>query len=486
MHVTLNGDPIEIEVPPTMTLLELLRDELGLCGTKEGCAEGDCGACTVVLLDPEAAGGPRARAVDSCIMLAPMVDGRQLWTVEGLARDGAPHPAQQAVVERLASQCGYCTPGVVMSLVEACHRSDTGDAPLARLDDQMCGNLCRCTGYRPIREAAFELAGCRPADAIAEALADPAPVAAAAALAHGEQRWFAPEGWDALWAAIAEHPEHRLVCGGTDLGLDVTQRGARPGCLISLERLPELRALKAPADGPLVIGAATPLSDVEAWAERELPVLARMLRFFGSRQIKHRATLGGNLCTASPIGDTAPVLLALGATLVLRSAQGERPVPIDEFFLAYRQTALAPGEILARVEIPRPQRDTLLGAYKVSRRREMDISAVSGGFALRLEEGVVGEARLAFGGMAATPARAARLEAALIGQPWSEEALEAALPALEADFTPLDDHRASAWYRRTVAANLVRGFLDETRAEAPPVLPERPLSTLVHGDGGSR
>ena len=468
----LNGRPHEAAVSPHTTLLDYLRDHLRLTGTKEGCAEGDCGACTVVFAESDG-----LRAIDSCLILLPMVHGRRIWTVEGLGRPDAPHPVQSEVVEKLASQCGYCTPGVVMTLAELAHRKDV-QAPW-QIDDQICGNLCRCTGYRPIREAAEALCGSCPKDALS---ADCGAAKAPEALSYeAGARWSAPTSWDALFAARARDPEHRLVCGGTDLVLGITQRHERPPSLISVEHLPGMTTLET-VDGVHRIGAAVPLADIETWAVDALPVLARMLRYFGSRQIKHRATLGGNLGTASPIGDTPPVLVALGATIIARGPAGERAIAIDDYFVGYRQTALAADEVVARVDIPAPKPGTRLGAYKVSRRREMDISAVSGCFAVEVDAaGHVVTARLAFGGMAATTSRARNLEAALVGRPLTEAGIEPVLSVIDGDFQPLDDHRGSAWYRRTVSANLVRGFAAEMERGAFQPLPDRPLSTIVEG-----
>ncbi len=477
----LNGREVEVDgIPPTTTLLQFLREHRRLCGTKEGCAEGDCGACSVTFAEADG-----LRTVDACLILLPMVHGRRVWTVEGLAAsietDAPGHPAQLAVVDTLASQCGYCTPGVVMSLVEACHRTDLDRD--WQIDDQMCGNLCRCTGYRPIREAARRLAGTLPEDgpardvaALRDASSATTPISLE--LEVGEQSWQTPATWEEYFRFLDGHPSARLVCGGTDLALGVTQRHERPGCLVSVESLPGLRVLEADETG-FRIGAAVPLADVERWAVDALPILARMLRYFGSRQIKHRATIGGNVCNASPIGDTPPVLLALDAKLVAHGRGGERSIPIDEFFTGYRETALRQGEVLVRIELPRVSPQTRLGAYKVSRRREMDISAVAGAFMVQVEEGRVDDVRLAFGGMAATPARARHVEDALRGRTWTADALETALTRLDEDFTPIDDQRASAWYRRTVAANLLRGFYEETLETRFRALPDRPLSTIV-------
>lgn len=474
IRFSLNGKTLEADTSPNTTLLDFLRQEQRLTGTKEGCAEGDCGACTVALLDPDAVGGPAWRAINSCLTLLPMVNGRTLVTVEGLSDGETLHPAQQAVVERLGSQCGYCTPGVVMSLFESCYRDDA--ASEAAQSDQMCGNLCRCTGYRPIQDAAKDVAGCRPADRFAAALV-PAVTDPSGAWTRGDESWSMPDDWSVFFDAV-EQEEAQIVCGATDLGLQVTQRGVRFSTLVSVESLPGLRDLHV--DGDVVhIGAAVPLTDLERFAAEELPVVARMLRFFGSRQIKHRATLGGNLCNASPIGDMAPVMLALDATLVLRSRAGERELPIREFFLGYRQTALAAGEVVAAIRVRKPGPSARVGAYKVSRRREMDISAVALGAWVEVSDGLVIAARLGFGGMAATPKRASALEAALVGQPWTIDAVERLIGHLDEDFQPLSDHRGSAWYRQTVAKNLVRGFVEETEHASFQALPDRPLSTIV-------
>ena len=443
----LNGRPVEIAVAPTTTLLWWLRGE-GLCGTKEGCAEGDCGACTVVVREP----GGTLRSVNSCLQLVPALHGLQVWTVEGLEDDGL-HPAQQAMVQALGSQCGYCTPGFVMSLAEGCHRQDMSDADK---DDQLCGNLCRCTGYRPIRDALDQVAGSCPDDVLSRA--QDTGTARELQLEYDGEVFVQPTSIDALWDALDAHPDHRLIAGTTDVGLEVTKRGSRWPALVSLEALP-LAGCGETDDG-FVLGAMTRLTDLEAWSRDALPVLAKMLRYFASRPIKHRATVGGNLCNASPIGDLAPVFMALDAQLVVASRGGERLVPIDDFFLSYRQTALRPGEILAGVRIPRPDAATHLGAFKVSKRRELDISAVCAGFAVHVQDGQVAWARLAYGGMAATTRRAEGVERALVGKPWTEASVRNALEQL--DFQPLSDHRGSAWYRDTVARNLLVAFQAET------------------------
>lgn len=475
-----NGESVEVQdVSPNRTLLQHLRTGLGLTGTKEGCAEGDCGACTVAVLDRSAPGGPTYRAVNACLVLLPMVDGQDVVTVEGLAESGVPHPVQAQLVEALGSQCGYCTPGVVMSMFEACYRRDM-DEPW-KLDDQMCGNLCRCTGYRPIRDAARAVAGLRPADRFMAALeSGEDPPQSSLSYAGEGQRFFAPATYEALWPILSMHPGARLVAGGTDLSLLVTKRFEALDLLVSLERLEELSKIETKPEG-ISIGAGVRLADLEVFAKDALPPVERMLRYFGSRQIKHRGTVGGNLCNASPIGDLAPILMALDASVVIRSAWGNRGMRLDDFFVDYRKTALAPGEILERVVVPPlPSGDVRVTAYKVSKRQELDISAVSAGLFVQLDQsGVVETARFGWGGMAATPKRARRAERAVTGRRWDEASVEEAAAALDHDFAPIDDHRGSAWYRRTVAKNLLRGFFHETAGSPSPRHAHRPVGTVV-------
>ena len=473
----LNGHEVEVDgISPTTTLLQYLRLHRQETGTKEGCAEGDCGACTVALLDPDGAEGPTYRGVNSCLLLLPMVNGRRVVTVEGLADTSGPHPVQSALTEALGSQCGYCTPGVVMSMFEACYREDL-DAPW-KLDDQMCGNLCRCTGYRPIRDATEVIAGLSPKDRFAAARDAAPPRPGPLSIETESQRYFAPTTREALFDVLDAHPEHRFVAGATDLGLDVTQRHVRFECLVSVEHVSDLHGIRE-IPGGLSIGAAVPLSDLEALtATRHLP-MARMLRYFGARQIKHRATLGGNVCNASPIGDTPPVLLATDATMIALSRGGERRIPAEEFFTGYRQTALAKGEVLARIELPDVPQGARAASYKVSKRRELDISAVAASYVIETDDaGVVTRARLAYGGMAATPKRALQTEAALVGSPWTLASVEAAVALLEQDFQPMSDHRGSAWYRATLAKNLLIGFFSETADVLIPSLPEGHSGTV--------
>ena len=468
LRFLLNGEPVEpTGWTPTTTLLSWLRAS-GRTGSKEGCAEGDCGACTVAMVEPGPE-GPAWRAVNACILLLPSLQGRSLVTVEGLAAPGgrpgaAPHlhPAQQAMVERLGSQCGYCTPGFVMSLFEATYRAELAAGPAWLREDQLAGNLCRCTGYRPIREALDDVAGACPDDRFTALLHRPA-LPAALSVQIGDQRFEQPATLAEALRLLAEAPEARLVAGATDLGLEVTLRGKTWPTLISLDAIPELREIRNTPD-VFHIGAGARLSALEAATAVSQPLLHRMLRYFGARGIKNRGTVGGNLCTASPIGDLAPVMLALDATFVLASAAGERRLSAQDFFVAYRTTALRPGELLLRVELPAAAPGAQQAAFKVSRRRELDISTVSAAFSVQVDAaGRVRSARLAFGGMGALPLRATQAEAALLGALFDEEAMRRAAAALPADLSPRDDLRASASYRMRVAKNLLLGFFLERR-----------------------
>lgn len=468
----LNGRDIRIEsVPPNTTLLEWLRAS-GLTGSKEGCAEGDCGACSVAIIDRDRRGKPAYRAINSCLVPLPLLAGREIVTVEG-AGCGALHPVQQAMVGNHGSQCGYCTPGFIMSMFEGYYRDDLRTA--AQLDEQLCGNLCRCTGYRAIRDAmadAFaQRGGTDPfRTRLEHAKARLTPVRYSA---NGE-KFLRPVSLRQLFAAMAKHPEARLIAGATELGLDITKRYRRFPTLISVEAIPDLTRIRSTA-GAWEVGAAATLTRIDEMLGREYPELADMLRWFGSRQIRNRATMGGNLVTASPIGDSAPVLLALEAGVVLASAEGERTLPIDDFFVEYRKTALRPGEILKSILVPRlakgdrPRR----GFYKVSKRREMDISTVSGCFSVRVDgKGAISGVRLAFGGVAAMPVRARMTEAALLGRKWNEATLEEVLPILDAEFAPISDVRGSAGYRRRLVTGLLRKFFYDELAvpQAHPVV----------------
>jgi xanthine dehydrogenase small subunit len=454
LHV--NGRKLRAEgVAPQATLLDVLRSQ-GLTGVKEGCAEGECGACTVVLVRPR---GERSAytAVNSCLLFAAMAVGQEILTVEGLAAGGELAEAQRAMAAGGGSQCGYCTPGFVMSLFAEQYRPGRTGAcdPHA-----MGGNLCRCTGYRPIRDAALAL-GAPASDAFAARLARPAPVLGAI-----ETRGFyRPETLGECFSLLERHPEARLVAGATDLAVDSNLRGRRFATLISLEALAELRTFDDGSDA-VEIGAGLTLSEIaELW--RGAPaVWKEWLPLFASPLIRNRATLGGNLATASPIGDGAPLLLGLDARVRIASSRGVREVPIEEFFLGYRRTALGPGELLLSVVAPKPMAG-MARFFKAAKRRIDDISTVAACFAMDVDgRGRASRVRLAFGGVAAVPLRAREAERAIEGEIWNEFAVHRAQDVLAETLQPIGDHRGSAKYRMALARNLLEKFWREQQAEA--------------------
>ncbi len=470
----LNGHSVRLQdVSPNTTLLEYLRGA-GLTGAKEGCAEGDCGACSVVILGRDSQGRPCYRAINSCLVPLCLMAGREIVSVEGVAGPRKLHPVQEKMVEGHGSQCGYCTPGFIMSLFEGYYRRDIRHAD--QLDDQLAGNLCRCTGYRPIRQAALaafpELHRKKGQDCFAERLNKPVPDLGRVEYEVDGERFLRPASLDTLLQLLGQFPDARLIAGATELGLDLAKRFRKFPALISVEAVPELRRIQR-TDAEWRVGAAATLTEIEEQMAGEFPALADMLRLFGSRLIRNRATMGGNLVTASPIGDSAPLLLALDAQVVLVSLQSttagtlaplsERTLPIAEFFLAYRKTALRPGEILQTIIVPRgasqPGTSRKCAWYKVSKRREMDISTVAACFTLDLDSGgVVRHARLAYGGVAPMPVRARKTEQALVGRRWCEETIKAVLPLLETEFTPISDLRGSAEYRRALITSLFEKF----------------------------
>ena len=462
---------------PTLTVLNYLRTVERKCGTKEGCAEGDCGACTVVLGE-RIGERVRYRAVNSCILFTPTLDGKQLITIENLkARDGSLHPVQRAMVERHGSQCGFCTPGFVMSLF-ALYKSETKPSR-QRIDDILAGNLCRCTGYQPIIEAARKMYAYGGRDHFAAR--EPETLALlrtierrdTLALAHGGRRYFAPRTLDALADLVERHPEAHLLAGGTDVGLWVTKQHRALDTLIYTGDVAELNRL-AVVNGQIEIGAAVTYADAIEVLGSHYPDFGELIRRLGAVQIRHLGTIGGNVANASPIGDSLPPLIALGAILVLRRGGERRELPIEEFFVDYRKTALRSGEFVERIRLAAASPQRQFRAYKISKRFDQDISAVCGAFSLELRDGRVRDVRIGYGGMAATPKRARHCEAALIGQRWREDAVRATMRALDQDFAPISDTRASSAYRRLVARNLLhKVFLEtidaagETRVLAP-------------------
>lgn len=458
IEFALNGETVTLgQEDPHQTLLQWLRAR-GLTGTKEGCAEGECGACAVAWLAPPSRSGPaRYLPVNSCLIALGQLAGASIITVEHLARSGDLHPVQQAMIERGGSQCGYCTPGFVMSLFCEYYRPERTDYD----PHAISGNLCRCTGYRPIIEVAQNLASPHPRDPFLLELSTkrlaPSPL-------HTPTFHQPTTLKDAL-ELLSRTPQASLLAGGTDLMVSANQRHVRYPALISLEHVDELKHLEA-TPTEVVIGAGVTLSTLEHWLTEhaaDLPALQDLLPLFSSRLIRNRATLGGNLGTASPIGDSPPVLLALDATLELVSTAGTRLVKASDFFEAYRETKLTQGELIKSVHVPRPA-PAIQRFYKVSKRALDDISTVAAAFTLDLQaNGCVRSLRVAYGGIATTPLRAFAVEDAARGKPWDDAALHALLPLLDAVGTPMSDHRGSKNYRRAMVRSLFEQFFCESK-----------------------
>ena len=448
------------DVAPDRTLLDVLREDLRCTAVKEGCASGDCGACTVAVAEAEEGGRLHWRAINSCIRLAHSVEGMAVFTAEDIAGEGGRlHPAQRAMLECHGSQCGFCTPGFVMSLF-ALHRQRDG-AAVSRDEalHALSGNLCRCTGYRPILDAAQTMHHWPDVPLDESGLLQQLKLLAQdgrAPVADSASNFYAtPTTLSELLRLRAAHPQALIAAGTTDVGLWVTKQHRRFGQIIDVTRVTELRRVERGAHS-LSIGAAASLTEAfDALAESR-PQLKPFFDRFAGLPVRESGTLGGNVANGSPIGDSMPLLIALGATLVLTSTRGERTLPIEDFYLAYRKTALAPDEVLARIEVPQPTPHEWLRADKISKRFEDDISAVCLAVALQVEDGVIHSARIGAGGVAAVPARAIQTEAALAGQQCAEAIFDAAATVLEAEFKPLSDMRASSAYRRAVLGNLLR------------------------------
>jgi xanthine dehydrogenase small subunit len=503
-------------VPPDRTLLEVLREDLACTGTKEGCGEGDCGACTVVL-GQAGAQGIEYRAINSCIRLAHSVDGMALWTVEDLAaEDGTLHPAQEAMVQCHGSQCGFCTPGFVMSLFgmyqnHVCH-GETITRELAQ--EELSGNLCRCTGYRPILDAAQKMAGLPAVKVDEKKLAAllksvrhapphfsvrPEPVeglqaSTGSARTVGSGAYLTPHSLPALLAARAAHPDAQIVAGCTDVGLWVTKMHMRFAKVLDVTRTRELRRIEC-YDNHIAIGAAVTLADAYDALIVDRPQLKTFANRFAGLPVRNSGTLGGNVANGSPIGDSMPLLIALGAHVVLMSERGHREMPIENFYTGYRKNVLAADEVLAWIKVPRPAHPhpsplpqagegagavtglapsplrgegggegrEFLRAYKISKRFDDDISAVCLVIHMQLKEGRVAKISIGAGGVAATPVRAVKTEGALLGKPWTPEIAKEAMGSLRAEFQPISDMRASAAYRSEVLGNLMQRFWLETQ-----------------------
>ena len=476
-------------VPPDRTLLEVLREDLGCTGTKEGCGEGDCGACTVVLGEPDGHGKVRYSAVNSCIRLAHSVDGMALWTAEDLAEDpliqpvatstqpadqtthhSALHPAQEAMVQCHGSQCGFCTPGFVMSLFGMYQNRVCQGQSISRAQAQqdLSGNLCRCTGYRPILDAAQQMAQLPPmAVNEAELLQKLELLALTPQAPEANLAYIAPTTQAELLAARAAHPQAQVVAGATDVGLWVTKQHRQLAQVLDVTRAAELRRID---DTPehIAIGAAVTLTEAFARLTAQWPSLAEFAHRFAGLPVRNSGTLGGNVANGSPIGDSMPLLIALRAQVVLASqARGERALPLEALYTGYRQNVMAADELLVRIVVPKPTSSEQLKAYKISKRFDDDISAVCLVLNLDTADGTVQRASIGAGGVAATPVRAQQTEAALQGQPWTEATVQQAMRVLQAEFSPISDMRASGNYRRTVLGNLLQRFWLESQGGAP-------------------
>ena len=470
---------------PTQTILQHLREDLHCTGTKEGCAEGDCGACTVVIGSLQD-GQLAMKAVNACIQLTPTLDGKALFSVEDLQQaDGTLHPVQQALVECHGSQCGFCTPGFVMSLWSMYLKQEGKQPTRCQINDALSGNLCRCTGYRPIIDAALRMGELAPVAfdrARLAAMLAPLQRDALATYSAAGHHFHAPRTLDELVALRAAHPAATLLAGGTDIGLWVTKQMRDLGDIIYLGHVAALGKITHD-DGMLDIGAGVTLEDAyQALAAQYPDELGEMWQRFASLPIRNAGTLGGNVANGSPIGDSMPWLIALGSQVVLTSNAGQRTMPLEALYLDYQKKDMRPGEFVQSVRVPLPREGVRFRTYKLAKRFDQDISAVCAAFAFRFDGEFVREARIAFGGMAAIPKRAAATEALLVGKPWTDATVSAAMAMMAHDYAPLSDMRASSEYRMKTAQNLLRRFWFETRQDAP-LAPDAVNAFAVHASG---
>ena len=463
----LNGDLKEVSVRPDTTVLDWLRGPQRLTGTKEGCAEGDCGACSVLIGDPSLENGNvHYHAVNSCILAMGQIDGRALVTVEGLKGERL-HPVQEAMAENGSSQCGFCTPGIVISIAGLA--ANTAEASDQDIHDALAGNLCRCTGYRPIVEAARKAIGVNGSSIKGPLASTLAKVQPRRSVAVGGSIFNQPATLNELLQLRKDMPEAILLGGGTDLGVALADYHSDWTEVISLARVGELRAVRENEDH-LSFGAAVTWEEVLDSVAPFYPSFATLIRRFGSTQIRSMGTIGGNIGTASPIGDGPPALIALGAEIELASLGGHRFLPLEDFFLDYRKTELRPDEVIVSVSVPKPKEGQEFRVYKISKRYDQDISTVCGAFSIVREEEVVRSARIAFGGMSATPQRAPAAERAFVGSSFDRKAIAACAAAIGAHFKPLTDWRGSADYRLDVAANLAERFRRDVSGEIVEVM----------------
>jgi xanthine dehydrogenase small subunit len=489
VRFVLDGEVVNAAgLSPTTTVLQYLREKAYRPGTKEGCAEGDCGACTVVLGEL-VDGRIKLRSVNACIQLLPMLHGKALFTVESLKslKDGSLHPVQQALVDNHASQCGFCTPGFVMSLFALFKANAAPDR--AQINDALSGNLCRCTGYRPIIQAAEQMASLADSDnwmatpatdqqpiepeeqALVDLLSDIQGTETLHIRHDDGMQYYAPATIDALADLYLQYPHATLVAGNTDVGLWINKQLRKLPLMISLAGVQELKTIRIDQDA-ISISAGVSVTDAFAAIQQHFPALKDLFRRFASMPVRNAATLVGNIANGSPIGDSMPILITLQSEIQLRQGSNERVLALQDFYLGYQQKDLRAGEFVQALRIPLNQQQYQMASYKVSKRFDQDISAVCAAFVLGLDDaGKVAHIRIAFGGMAAIPARATQCEAALLGQVWEQSTIDVARARLAEDFSPLSDMRASADYRQRVAQNLLQRFYQQTLNEGT----EKPL-----------
>ena len=469
--VRVNGETVPMAgVAAHTTTLDWLRSR-GLTGAKEGCAEGECGACSVLVARPGTDTSTEWVAVNACLVPVAALDGQEVITSEGLGSSSSLHPVQRELAVRGGSQCGFCTPGFVCSMAAEYYRPGRGGDGSTTEDCEhgpngfdlhaLSGNLCRCTGYRPIRDAAYALDHPAEDDGMATRTTAPPPPVVPTRLAVDGAEFVRPADLAEALDVLAERPDAQIVAGSTDWGVEVNIRGVRAPFVVAVDRLPELRGFSVGAE-TVDLGAALTLSEIERMLAGRVPLLDQLFPQFASRLIRNSATLGGNLGTGSPIGDAPPALLALGASLVLSSRDGDREVPLADYFTGYRQSVRQPGELIRTVRLPLPLAP-VTGFHKIAKRRFDDISSVAVAYALDVVDGVVADARIGLGGVAATPLRARVTEAALVGRPWTERTVREAAAVMAAEGTPMDDHRASASYRSAMLGqSLLRLFAEHT------------------------
>lgn len=481
--ITVNGDEVPLDgIAAHTTTLDWLRGR-GLTGAKEGCAEGECGACSVLVArpgtDPDTGAATEWTAINACLVPVAALDGQEVVTSEGLGTSSDLHPVQQELAVRGGSQCGYCTPGFVCSLAAEYYRPTrtATDRPGSACDHEhgpngvdlhaLSGNLCRCTGYRPIRDAAFALGSPEAGDPFAARQAEPPPAPRPTRIAVEGAEFVRPATLAEALDLLVERPDAQVVAGSTDWGVEVNIRGVRAPLVVAVDRLAELRGFSV-ADDHVEIGAALTLTEIERRLAGGVPLLAEVFPQFASRLIRNGATIGGNIGTGSPIGDTPPALLALDTDVVLASPRGERVVALADYFTGYRQSVRADDELIRAVRLPLPLAP-VTGFHKIAKRRFDDISSVAVGYALEITDGTVVRARIGLGGVAATPLRAVATEDALVGRPWTEDTVRRAAAVLAGEGTPMDDHRASAAYRSAMLGqSLLRLFHTHADREEVP------------------